>query len=383
MDGGRVLFDSAGKINDNALRRIRKGVGRGGDILFSHKGTVGKLALVPPKCPPFVCSPQTTFWRSLDERRLDRNFLYYYMQSDDFCDQWESRKGETDMADYVSLTSQRELSIRLPDIEVQRAISSVLGAIDGKIDVNRRLSQTLENLASALFKSWFVDFEPAMAKAAGRKPFGMDDAIARLFPDSFEESQLGPIPKSWELKPLDEIADFLNGLAMQKFPFKASDEPLPVIKIAELRAQSTAGADIASSSIPAKYIVEDGDLLFSWSGTLAVNLWFGGRGALNQHLFKVSSKDFPKWFVHRSLLENLEDFQAIAVDKATTMGHIRRHHLHDAIAVVPPSELLRRCTPIFESMEDRYLANAEETRTLRELRDRLVPELLSGALQIS
>ena len=107
MDEGRVLFETASRINDLALARIRKGIGRGGDVLFSHKGTVGKLALVPLDAPPFVCSPQTTFWRTMNNKLLDRRFLYYFMCSRDFKNQWHARKGETDMADYVSLTAQR------------------------------------------------------------------------------------------------------------------------------------------------------------------------------------------------------------------------------------------------------------------------------------
>ena len=102
IDDGRVLFDSAQRINDQALARIRKGVGQGGDVLFSHKGTVGKLALVPLDAPPFVCSPQTTFWRTLDEGRIDRRYLYYFMRSSAFTDQWMARSNETDMAAYVT-----------------------------------------------------------------------------------------------------------------------------------------------------------------------------------------------------------------------------------------------------------------------------------------
>lgn len=130
MDGGSVLFEPAQRINSSALSRIRKGIGRGGDVLFSHKGTVGKLALVPLDAPPFVCSPQTTFWRTLDEEHLDRRFLYSFMRSRAFTDQWAARSNETDMAAYVSLTAQRELKIALPTIGEQRAIAGVLGALD-------------------------------------------------------------------------------------------------------------------------------------------------------------------------------------------------------------------------------------------------------------
>jgi type I restriction enzyme, S subunit len=117
MDRGRIHFESASRINAKARDRIIKGIGAGGDVLLSHKGTVGKLALVPLGAPPFVCSPQTTFWRTRDEDKIDRRFLYYYMCSDDFRQQLDSRKGETDMADYVSLTAQRELTVVLPRSE--------------------------------------------------------------------------------------------------------------------------------------------------------------------------------------------------------------------------------------------------------------------------
>ena len=121
-------------------------------------------------------------------------------------------------------------------------------------------------------------------------------ATAALFPDAMQDSELGEIPKGWEVKPLDQIASYLNGLALQKFPPENADEYLPVIKIAQLRAGNTNGADRASIGIRSEYIVEDGDVLFSWSGSLEVDIWTGGLGALNQHLFKVTSSSIPKWF---------------------------------------------------------------------------------------
>src|ERR1700730_10712497 len=149
MNGGQILFRTASRINAVALSRIRKGVGQPGDILLSHKGTVGKLALAPFDCEPFVCSPQTTFWRVQDPSRLDRRFLYFFMQSRAFREQLNSIKGETDMADYASLTAQRRFRIPILDLHVQKAIASVLGSLDDKIDLNRRMNETLEVMARA------------------------------------------------------------------------------------------------------------------------------------------------------------------------------------------------------------------------------------------
>jgi type I restriction enzyme S subunit len=168
MADGRVLFDTAQRINETAVRRIRKGIGYAGDILLSHKGTVGKVAFVPSECPPFVCSPQTTFWRTLDQNKIDRRFLYAFLCSLDFRKQLDARANETDMAGYVSLTAQRTFEVPLPPIDVQRFIGRILGSLDDKIELNRRMNATLESMAQAIFKSWFIDFDPVHRNAAVR-----------------------------------------------------------------------------------------------------------------------------------------------------------------------------------------------------------------------
>ncbi|WDT79484.1 MAG: restriction endonuclease subunit S [Candidatus Manganitrophus sp.] len=222
---------------------------------------------------------------------------------------------------------QFQLVVPAPDDE-QRAIAHILGTLDDKIELNRRMSETLEAMARALFKSWFVDFDPVRAKVEGRDP-GLPQALADLFPARLVDSELGEIPEGWTVRGLDEIARFLNGLALQKYPPK-NDSSLPVIKIAQLRAGNTNGADLAGANLEADYIVEDGDVLFSWSGSLECILWAGGRGALNQHLFKVTSIEYPKWFYYLWIRRYLADFRHIAAAKATTMGHIQRHHLSEA-----------------------------------------------------
>ena len=151
MDSGRVDFARASHITDVARARIRKGVGAPRDVLLSHKGTVGKVAYVPDPCPEFVCSPQTTFYRTLDETILSSRFLYYFLQSPDFVKQLRSRKGETDMADYVSLTEQRKLLIMVPPLPEQRRVAGVLGALDDLIETNRRLIGSLNALRRAVW----------------------------------------------------------------------------------------------------------------------------------------------------------------------------------------------------------------------------------------
>ncbi|ABF42757.1 restriction modification system S subunit [Candidatus Koribacter versatilis Ellin345] len=380
MDASDVLFDTASRINDVARKRITKGIGAPGDILLSHKGTVGKVALVPDDAPPFVCSPQTTFWRTLKGDRLDRRYLHAYLRSPYFHQQLASRAGETDMAPYVSLTSQRGLHVLMPDIDIQRRIGSIVGALDAKISVERKIKGTLADIARALFQSWFVDFDPVRAKSLGSSS-SLPASLESLFPDTFEESELGQIPSGWTVGSLDQIAHFLNGLALQRFPPNENGS-LPVIKIAQLKAGNTEGADLASPNLDPGYIVQDGDVLFSWSGSLECVVWSGGKGALNQHLFKVTSKDYPKWFFYLWIHRHLDEFRRIAAAKATTMGHIQRYHLSEAKILLPHKKLLDAADRIIGPLIESINVRAVQSKILGRIRDLLLPKLISGELAI-
>jgi len=243
-------------------------------------------------------------------------------------------------------------------------------------------------MARALFKAWFVDFEPVRAKMEGRWQRGqslpgLPAHLYDLFPDRLVESELGEIPEGWEMCSLDSIANYLNGLALQKFPPEREEEFLPVIKIAQLRAGNTNGADKASARIKPEYVVADGDVLFSWSGSLEVEVWNGGPGALNQHLFKVTSDKVPKWFYFFATRHHLPAFRAIAAGKATTMGHIQRKHLTDARIVVAPPKNMQEFDAVIAPLFEQFVRNSQQSRTLAQLRDTLLPKLISGELRIA
>ncbi|MFM5731587.1 restriction endonuclease subunit S [Aeromonas caviae] len=273
------------------------------------------------------------------------------------------------------------LPFLLPKLEEQNTIVALAKGIDDRITLLRETNTTLEAIAQALFKSWFVDFDPVHARARGEQPAGLSPEVAALFPDSFEDSELGMVPKGWMVEPLDEIADFLNGLALQKFP-PDGDADLPVIKIAQLRKGDAVGADRASSKIKPEYIIQSGDVLFSWSGSLEVEVWCGGEGALNQHLFKVTSQRFQKWFYLHWTKHHLANFKHIAASKATTMGHIQRRHLTEAMVVVPSPEFLVEADKVFAPLLEQWINNALQAQTLATLRDTLLPRLISGQLRL-
>ena len=274
------------------------------------------------------------------------------------------------------------LQVPVPPRSVQLAIAKQIELIDKKISVNTEISNQLEQIAQKIFESWFVDFYPVQVKSLGERPEGMDSEIADLFPDSFQDTEIGQIPAGWSVVPLTDIAEFLNGLALQKFPPVEGEYNLPVIKIPQLKSGVSGGSGEASSQIPQKYIVEDGDILFSWSGALEVVLWAGGHGALNQHLFKVIPKSFPKWFSFHWTLRHLPNFREIAASKATTMGHIQRAHLTEALCAVPSGSILDSASETIQPILDASVARRVENRTLISIRDSLLPRLISGELTI-
>jgi len=383
IDNG-LHFDNADRFPEKDVQKVGEKVSQPGDVVFTSKGTVGRLALVRTNTPRFVYSPQLCYWRVLDRDVIDPCWLYYWMCGSEFVQQVAGMKGQTDMADYVSLTDQRRMEITLPPIHEQRAIAGVLGALDDKIEQNRRTAQALERLARAIFRAWFVDFEPVKAKAAGATAFlSMPQSVFDALPTRFVESAIGAVPEGWEVKSITQVATFLNGLALQKYPPRNDGQDLRVIKIAQLRRGSTEGADWANSDVPEQYVVEDGDLLFSWSGTLETEFWFGGKGALNQHLFKVTSAHFPSWFCFLWIRQHLPDFRAIAAGKATTMGHIQRRHLQEAKVVVPPADVVQAAVAAIGSLYDLHAQVMIESRKLAGMRDYLLPKLLSGAVRVN
>ncbi len=307
-------------------------------------------------CPAFVEFPpeykkiKGVFSHHITKATLNtniiKNYLYYhliYIQKNAVI----YHTGSVIWALDVNSWSKKEL-IAIPPLHEQSAIAKILSDLDSKIELNQRMNETLETIGQAIFKRWFVDFEE--------------------------------IPYGWETKPLDEIADFLNGLALQKYPAKEGEEYLPAIKIRELRNGITEQTDKISLDLPKEYLVENGDILFSWSGSLEVVIWTNGRGALNQHLFKVSSKEYPKWFYYYWVKHHLPHFRHIAEGKATTMGHIQKHNLSESEILVPDKNVLDKIDKIMSPILNKIIMLRLEANNLAKIRDSLLPKLMSGRL---
>lgn len=374
---GRLTSDGMDYITRESFNRLSSGKVRPGDIVYCLRGsTIGKTAR--NHFAEGAIASSLVIIRAKESACQD--YLYFYLASP----LGQRMVRSLDNGSAQPNLSARELSnypLPLPPPNEQRAIADLLGILDDRITLLRETNATLEAIAQALFKSWFVDFDPVRAKMAGRAPEGMDEATAALFPDALEETELGVVPRGWAVHSLDEIANYLNGLALQKFPPTGVDD-LPVIKIAQLRKGDTVGADKAARNIKPEYIIQNGDVLFSWSGSLEVDIWCGGEGALNQHLFKVTSQRYPKWFYYLWTKHHLEHFRQVAASKATTMGHIQRSHLSGAKVFVPSPDVLSSADQLLSPILDRIIAGALQASALSELRDNLLPRLISGQLRL-
>lgn len=195
---------------------------------------------------------------------------------------------------------------------------------------------------------------------------------------------LETLPNGWKQASLIDIADYLNGLAMQKYRPTADETGIPVLKIKELRQGCCDdNSELCSPSIKSEYIIHDGDVIFSWSGSLLVDFWCGGICGLNQHLFKVTSNKYNKWFYYSWTKHHLDRFIVVAADKATTMGHIKRDELSKAEVLIPNEADYKRIGALLQPIYELIIANRIENKKLAETRDMLLPKLMSGEIDIS
>ena len=372
LENGKVDFLSCKFISKKQAQGLRKGFSKNGDVLLSHKATLGRTAIVNTTYGFIVLTPQVTYYRVKCLEKLSNRYLKYYFDSFFFQTTLKNYAGGGSTRDYIGITKQLDLPIIFPPGNEQCAIAAVLSSFDDKIELLRAQNKTLENIAQALFKHWFVDFEFP----------GKDGKPYKSSGGEMIDSELGEIPEGWKIGGLSEIADFLNGLALQNFPPENTTEYLPVIKIRELKAGVSDQTDKASTNIDSKYIINNGDILFSWSGSLDVDIWQYGKGALNQHLFKVTSNQYPKWFFLYWIKKHLLSFRQTAAAKAVTMGHIKRHHLDDALVVIPTDKFIKIANDLFEPLIEKIALNNSQIQTLSKMRNTVLPKLMRGEVRV-
>lgn len=245
---------------------------------------------------------------SIDDNKVNPRILKYYTHSKPYFD-WVHSFDTGGTRGNINAKTYGTMPIILPSRKIQDKIVSILKSFDDKIELNRRINENLEQQAQALFDFYFIKH-----------------------PETLGNCKSGN---------LIDIANYTNGLAMQRFRPWDSEKGIPVLKIKELgQGKIDSSSDVCNKNIPNEYIVNDGDIIFSWSGTLMVNVWCGGLCGLNQHLFKVTSDKYPKWYYYFWTKYHLGKFIRIAKDKAVTMGHIKRGDLETSEVLIPERETL-------------------------------------------
>lgn len=342
---GRYIQRGERNITEIGLKSCSTQLLPTNSVLFSSRAPIGYIAIAANE----VCTNQG-FKSVIPNDDTDPLFLYYLLKYNK--DKIESMGSGTTFKE-ISGNTMKSISVRVPkDVSVQKRISAVLGMIDDKIEENERINDNLEQQAQAVFRQ--------------------------------ELLQTGELPPNWTTGSLLDIADYLNGLAMQKFRPVDGERGLPVLKIKELRQGfCDYSSELCSPNIKPEFIVHDGDVIFSWSGSLLVDLWCGGTCGLNQHLFKVTSVKYPKWFYYTWTAHHLARFVAIAADKATTMGHIKREDLAKAEVIIPDVASMERIGGVLQPIYDLVINQRIENRKLSMLRDSLLPKLMSGELDVS
>mgnify|MGYP002322895927 CR=1 FL=1 len=320
-----------------------------GDILFVNKGTPGRVCMVPD--PVDFCIAQDMIALRADDKKIYNKYLFAVLRSREIQQQiYNTNVG--DVIPHFKKQFMDQLLIPVPDRKIQEKIGNLYYQLSYKVELNKKINENLEQQAQAIFAQEFLN--------------------------------RSSIPDGWKVGSLLDIADYLNGLAMQKFRPSDDEIGLPVLKIKELRQGSCdSSSELCSPSIKPAYIIHDGDVIFSWSGSLLVDFWCGGTCGLNQHLFKVTSQKYDKWFYYAWTKHHLDRFIAVAADKATTMGHIKREELAKADILIPNSADYSRIGSLLQPMYDLIIANRIENKKLAEIRDSLLPKLMCGEIDIS
>jgi type I restriction enzyme S subunit len=390
IDGG-FQFADADYFPEQELGRVGNKISQPGDVVFTSKGTVGRFAYVADSTPRFVYSPQLCFWRALDRERLDSRWLFYWMQSGEFQEQCDGVKGQTDMADYVSLRDQRAMSLTLPPIGEQRAVGRLLGALDDKIELNRRVNQTLESMARAIFRSWFVDFDPVVAKAEGRQPFGMSAEVAALFPNEFDESDPHGLPRGWTAVPIERCVQAVYDGPHATPPVAESgaiflgikNMPGSRIELAEVRHIS----EEQWARWTKRVTPEAGDIVFTYEATVGAFAVIppGMRCCLGRRLALVRpSREhyYPYFLLHTFVSPPFQELLTSRLNQGSTVQRIPLTDFPAYEILWPGDGLARGFERIAEPLWRSIHVLIEQSRTLAALRDTLLPKLMSGELRV-
>jgi type I restriction enzyme, S subunit len=360
LRNGRVDYAGCAKITERQAEGLRKGFARNGDVLLTHKATIGETAIVKYDAHPYVMlTPQVTYYRVRNQDALCNRYLKHYFDSSLLQQTLHMLAGSGSTRAYLGITEQQRLPVIVPPPEKQRKIAAILSAYDDLIANNQRRIVLLEGVAEEIYREWFVRMR---------------------FPGAASGAAHESVPVDWELESLEDLGTFLNGYAFD--PTEWFDFGFPIIKIKELNSGVSADTPRnPGDKLQERYRFGDGDIIFSWSGSLVVKIWDQGEAWLNQHLFKVTPKNsVSRSFLYLSIKFAIPIFESLTT--GATMQHIKRKELRFVKVRVPGPALMKAFDAQVEPMFAAALRLKQASRRLNEIRDVLLPRLISGKLNV-
>jgi type I restriction enzyme S subunit len=364
-------------VEQEKASSLRANLARAGDLVFTQRGTLGQVSLISTDGLETYVVSQSQMKLSVDRDLADPLYVYYYFSTDEQREYMRQHAIQTGIP-HTNLGILRNTPVLLPPLPEQRAIAQILGTLDDKIELNRRMNETLESIARALFRSWFVDFEPVRAKSEGRAA-GLPTHLADLFPDSFENSELGEIPAGWSVRYVHSIADVVYGAPFASTQFNAAGIGSPLIRIRDLVNESP--GVWTTEVLPRAHMVRPGDIVVGMDGEFRAYVWGGASAWLNQRVCAFVPKgSCSAAFVLNSIVAPLAGVEA--TETATTVIHLGKADIDRFRVVVPTDQILSAFAGASQPLCDRIVAGKQESRSLVTVRESLLPKLVSGGLRV-
>ena len=393
LGDNRIIHQDLPRVSDHDKERLSKYTLRKGDIVFSRVGSVDRRALVREAEEGWLFSGRCLRVRP-DPSKIDPGYLSYFFG-------WASFKEYIRAiavgATMPSLNTQilSDVIVPYPSIPEQRAIAHILGTLDDKIELNRRMNETLEEMARALFKSWFVDFDPVRAKMEGRDP-GLPKHLADLFPDRLVDSELGPIPEGWEVKALEECLDVAKGLSYKGAGLSSDGVPMHNLNsIYEGGGYKDDGIKYYNGDYQPRHVIQSGDVIVANTeqghdrlliGFAAiVPKRFGDNGLFSHHIYRVRPKSsfaLTSDFICQLLNTQVMHGTVSGYANGTTVNMLPADALRIPLIVIPSPQIVTTFSTIAETARIRQEKCIVDSLTLIALRDALLPKLVSGDLRV-
>jgi type I restriction enzyme S subunit len=383
-------------VDKEAYHFLKKSSLIQGDLVLCNVGSVGIVFEVPDLGLPMTLGPNSVLCRTKDRNIIRQRFIYYYFLSSVGQALLEELSGGSTVQPKFNKTVLRNSEIDIPDLAHQDFIVHTLGILDSKISTNAAISKTLENIAQTIFKSWFIDFDPVKAKMAGEKPAGMDAATAALFPESMEESELGLIPQGWSISKLGEYLNVTKGKS-----YKSSELEPSKIALVTLKSFKRGGGyrfdglKPYSGDYKPEQIVESGDLIVSFTDVTQAADVIGKPAivvsnpkfstlvaSLDVGIVRTTGSNLGKNYLYQLFSTAMFKNHIDGYTNGTTVLHLGKNALEDFTVPLPDARLMSIFESLGSSVIDKLQAIYLENLSLEQIRDSLLPRLISGELQI-